>query len=146
MCHVPFVHPAHPGTVLSRESGLVPIDYELRETAGGCVVFTPPSTSESNEILVRLESNSACRHDPFLPSRRRRLFYMFSLSHRLRGFVSHGLMITDAGRRTPNASTGKAEGAVGDEDQAVLEAGAGLRILGEARSNAGGRCADADAA
>jgi phenylpropionate dioxygenase-like ring-hydroxylating dioxygenase large terminal subunit len=44
--HVYFAHPKHPATIAAKETGLVPVQAELRLTDTGCAVVNPPATSD----------------------------------------------------------------------------------------------------
>lgn len=49
VCHIVFVHPTNPASMRAKETGLVDSTYELRTTANGCTLITPPSTDAGSQ-------------------------------------------------------------------------------------------------
>ncbi len=48
--HVYFAHPKHPATIAAQKFGLISDKSEVRMTELGCVVFSPPATSDEQPI------------------------------------------------------------------------------------------------
>lgn len=48
--HIYFAHPTHPASVAAKKHGMSDSSFELRTTDKGCVLFAPPTASESDPI------------------------------------------------------------------------------------------------